>query len=313
MKKWMQQKLICPECPSRQSRLALEIQAEKDDDVIEGQLICPVCHQSYPIHDGVAVLLPHRSRAILDDEKGYNSKGMLSSYLWSHYCDLLKDSQATEAYKVWSSFFKKTPGCALDIGCSVGRLSFELTRTHDCVIGIDNSISFIRKARELMVSRQLEFDLVIEGLITEKQRYDFTNGWDTSRVDFLVADAMALPFPGDTFSTAASVNILEKVPNPARHLTEINRILKKRDALFVFSDPFSWDEAFVDKELWLSGRAEGKYACRGMESMARLFGGEDNIFSPPLTVIARKDVAWKIRKTENLWEHINSQLMVGER
>jgi 2-polyprenyl-3-methyl-5-hydroxy-6-metoxy-1,4-benzoquinol methylase len=188
-----------------------------------------------------------------------------------------------------------------------------MTRTHTRVIGIDNSLSFIQKARELMVSGRLEFDMAVEGMITEQQSYDFTNGWKTDRLDFLVADAMALPFPQSTFSTVASMNILEKVPHPMHHLVEINRVLDNRNAMFVFSDPFSWDEDFVDPELWLSGKTDGKYACRGLETMKRLFAGEDGILNPPLRIKAEKNVAWKIRKTDNLWEHINAQLMVGER
>jgi SAM-dependent methyltransferase len=313
MKKWLQEMLACPECPGRESRLDLEIQTEQHDDIIEGQLTCTICGNRYPIHKGVAILLPRKSLSILTENRGYNSRGMLSSYLWSHYGDLLNDPKATDAYKKWSSYFKNTVGFSLDIGCSTGRLSFELTRTHTRVIGIDNSLSFIQKARELMISGRLEFDMVVEGLITEKRSYDFTNGWKTDRLDFLVADAMALPFPRNTFSTVASMNILEKVPHPMHHLVEINRVLDNRNAMFVFSDPFSWDEAFVDPELWLSGKTTGKYACRGAETMKRLFAGEDGIWNPPLRITAEENVSWKIRKTENLWEHINSQLMVGER
>ena len=314
MKKWLQDKLSCPECPHTESRLELEIQAEQADDVIEGQLTCLICGRRYPIHKGIAILLPEKSLPVLTESRGYNSKGMLSSYLWSHYGDLLHDPDATDAYKVWSSCFRNTDGgCALDIGCSVGRLSFEMTRTHANVIGMDTSISFIQKARELMNRKQLEFEMIIEGMITKKQSCVFDNGWNYGNVDFIVADALALPFPQHTFSTVASVNILEKVPDPMLHLKGVNRVLKNQNGMFVFSDPFSWDEAFVDPERWLSGKAEGRYACRGAETMARIFAGEDGIFDPPLKVIAKQDVSWKIRKTENLWEHIHSQMMIGKR
>jgi SAM-dependent methyltransferase len=314
MKKWLQDKLSCPECLHPESRLELEIQIELAGDVIEGQLTCAICGKSYPIHKGIAILLPQKSLPILSESRGYNSKEMLSSYLWSHYGDLLHDPDATDAYKEWSSCFRNTDGgCALDIGCSVGRLSFELTRTHANVIGLDTSISFIQKARELMNQKQLQFDMIIEGMITEKQSCVFDNGWNYENVDFIVADALALPFSQNTFSTVASVNILEKVPDPMQHLVSVNRVLDDRNAMFVFSDPFSWDETSTDPERWLSGKTDGKYACRGMETMGRLFAGEDKVFDPPLSVIAKQNVSWKIRKTENLWEHIHSQMMIGKR
>jgi SAM-dependent methyltransferase/uncharacterized protein YbaR (Trm112 family) len=313
MKKWLPDKLSCPECLNQEARLDLEIQEEQNEDVIEGQLKCNTCGRGYPIHKGVAIILPEKSLSFLTNDAGYNSKGMLSSYLWSHYCDLLHDPNATDAYKVWSSYFRDTDGCALDIGCSVGRLTFELSKTHSNVIGIDTSVSFIQKARELMGHKRLQFDMVIEGLITEKRSCDFDNCWNYDRVDFIVADAMALPFPPKTFSTIASVNILEKVPNPMQHLMDINRVLRDKKSMFMFSDPFSWDEAVVDTELWLSGKTNGKYAGRGMDTITKLFSGEDGIFDPPLKIIDKRNVSWKIRKTENLWEHINSQLLVGTR
>lgn len=313
MKKWLQNMLVCPQCLPEEVPLLLEIETEKEADVIQGVLKCMACEQTYVIQDGVAVVLPQRSLSALADSGGYNSRGMMSSYLWSHYSDLFNDPLATDAYAIWSSYFEGNGGYALDIGCSVGRLSFELAPTHSHVIGIDTSRPFVQKARELMQKKELRFDLLIEGLITEKRSCELGSRWNSDRVEFIVADAMALPFPKKFFTTVASVNILEKVPNPMQHLVDVNRVLRDDEAVFVFSDPFSWDEAFTDPELWLSGKTDGKYACRGVEAIGRLFAGEDRVFDPPLNLIAKRDVPWKIRKTENLWEHINSQLLVGKR
>jgi uncharacterized protein YbaR (Trm112 family) len=121
MKKWLKEKLICPECLADEIPLDLNIISETDADVIEGDLTCSACKRSYPIHKGVAVILPEKSMSIVSDASGYNSKNMLSSYLWSHFCDFLNDPDATDAYRTWSSFFKPSDGVALDIGCAVGR------------------------------------------------------------------------------------------------------------------------------------------------------------------------------------------------
>ncbi|MCD6586483.1 MAG: methyltransferase type 11, partial [Desulfobacteraceae bacterium] len=121
MKKWLKEKLICPECLADEIFLDLNIKTETDDDVIEGELTCASCERAYPIHKGVAVILPEKSMSVISDASGYKSKNMLSSYLLSHFCDFLNDPNATDAYRTWSSFFKPTKGIALDIGCSVGR------------------------------------------------------------------------------------------------------------------------------------------------------------------------------------------------
>ncbi len=313
MKKWLKEKLICPECLAEESPLDLVIKAEENDDVIEGELTCASCKRAYPIRKGVAVVLPEKSQSVLSETSGYNSKNMLSSYLWSHFCDFLNDPDATDAYQTWSSFFKKSDGIALDIGCAVGRLSFELSKTHSQVIGIDTSISFVEKARELLSNKRLDFDLIIEGLITEKRSCDFDAAWNYDQVDFIVADALALPFPQSFFSTVTSINLLEKVVSPIQHLMDINRVLKEENSMFVFSDPFSWDESFSHPDHWLSGGTNGNGSCRGIDSISKYFSGKNEIFQPPLEILDKGNVSWKIRKTENLWEHINSQFIVGTR
>ena len=313
MKKWLKEKLICPECLTDEIPLDLKIKTEHEEDVIEGELACAACGRRYPIHQGVAVILPETSMAVLSDASGYNSKSMLSSYLWSHFCDFLNDPDATDAYRRWSSFFRKTNGCALDIGCSVGRLSFELTKTHSSVIGIDTSFSFIEKARELSRKKILEFDLIIEGFITEKRSCALDAAFNYDHVDFIVADALALPFPQSFFSTVTSINLLEKISSPIQHLMDINRVLSEKKSMFVFSDPFTWDESVLRPEHWLSGGLNGNGNRRGIDSINKYFLGKDGVFDPPLEVMEKGNVPWKIRKTENLWEYINSQFIVGSR
>jgi SAM-dependent methyltransferase len=313
MKKWVADKLICPQCLMDDVPLDLTVREAEADEVLDGGLACRQCGGSYPIQQGVAVVLPEATRHILTESGGYNAPGMLSAYLWSHFGDLLSDPDATKAYRIWSRGFKPTAGDALDVGCAVGRLSFELSKTHDHVIGLDTSIAFIGKAREILMGKQLRFDLIVEGHLTEPRRYDFDESHDFSRVDFIVADALALPFRQRAFATAAAINLLEKVPDPMQHLVEINRVLRDRSAMFLFSDPFSWDEAVSPPKMWLSGNGNAQYSARGIDTMRRIFAGEFGVFDPPLDVADDGHVAWKIRKTENLWEHITSQYLVGRR
>ncbi len=313
MKKWLNENLLCPECIPEEMPLDLDIKEERGEDVIEGRLVCSNCGQTYLIKKGIAFILPEKSLSILSNGTGYNSKGMLSAYLWSHFCDFFNDPDATDAYKAWSAYFKGANGYALDIGCAVGRLSFEMSKTYSHVIGIDTSKTFIEKARELMIKRRLDFDLVIEGHIAERRSCELNGQWKYDNMEFIVADALALPFPKSLFSTVSSVNILEKVPDPLRHLAEANRILAEKDSMFLFSDPFSWDESFMDSGLWLGGKPDGKYKGRGISNISRILSDGDGIFDPPLNIVEKKDIAWKIRKTANLWEHINSQAVVATR
>ena len=314
MKHWMSEKLVCPACSGQDAPLTLNIEEEKGGDVLEGCLGCRACGAEYPVRQGVAVLLADGSdaRKALDDDRGYNSPVMLSSYLWSHFCDLFGDPDASDAYRVWASGVEKTDGDALDVGCAVGRLTFDMAATHKRAVGIDTSVAFVRKAREIMKKKRMEFDMIVEGHVTEPRACDFGDR-DFDGVDFVVADALALPFRSGDFSTVSAINVLEKVPDPLKHLEEVDRVLRKSKSAFVFSDPFSWDEDFSPREKWLGGNGSRVYSARGIDTMRRLFSGELGVFDPPLNIVDQADVKWKIRKTEHLFEHIVSQYLLGRR
>ncbi|SDM21612.1 Uncharacterized conserved protein YbaR, Trm112 family [Halogranum gelatinilyticum] len=48
--------IIC--CPMDKHDLDLEIDAQDDDEVLEGTLVCTECGERYPIEDGIPNLLP---------------------------------------------------------------------------------------------------------------------------------------------------------------------------------------------------------------------------------------------------------------
>ena len=317
MKKWLTEELICPECldkdKNKEVLLTADIQRETDDEIIEGRLNCPDCGSQYDINEGVAVVVPEKTLPITRNMAGYGSFSMRSSYLWSHYSEFFNGPDATDAYKKWAAAFNPRKGRALDIGCAVGRLTFEMTKTHDRAIGIDTSLSFIRAARNIMTRKRLEFDLIIEGEITDRRSSILDPGFKYENAEFIVADAMALPFRSDCFATASSVNILEKVPDPSLHFSEVNRVMDRSNARFLFSDPFSWDETVSSPNLWLGGRNEGPFKGFGIDNVCRILQEDGRIFSPKFSIQETGRVQWKIRKTQNLWEHITSQFVIAQR
>ena len=51
--------LACPVC---KGPLTLDVQEERDDDVVRGSLHCPRCNETYPIEDSIPNLLPPNLR-----------------------------------------------------------------------------------------------------------------------------------------------------------------------------------------------------------------------------------------------------------
>jgi SAM-dependent methyltransferase len=64
--------------------------------------------------------------------------------------------------------------------------------------------------------------------------------WDYSRIDVL-ADLAALPFPDGTFDFQLNIVTLEHVPEPARVLAELRRVLKPGGELLLVV-PHEWEE-----------------------------------------------------------------------
>ena len=60
-------------------------------------------------------------------------------------------------------FQTNVPSRALDIGCAVGRSSFELARRVDEVVGIDYSQAFVDVCNELKDRGSMPYDVVTEG------------------------------------------------------------------------------------------------------------------------------------------------------
>lgn len=64
----------------------------------------------------------------------------------------------------------RNAGNALDLGCAVGRTSFELARVFNKVCGLDFSARFIRSAVALKENKKLEYIVASEGKTTEHRQ-----------------------------------------------------------------------------------------------------------------------------------------------
>jgi uncharacterized protein YbaR (Trm112 family) len=306
MKKLLIDILICPACLPDENRLTTEIIEEQDEDIFSGSLTCRQCGKVYPIRNGIALLDPAFPQQKDKGVSKYETAPVLSSYIWSHYGDILNDPNASSAYTEWADLMHLNSGLAIDAGSAVGRFTFEMSQKSDFVIGVDNSLSFIQSARELMINRRIKIDLLQEGILTREETLYLPETWDSGKVEFIVGDALALPFRTETFSSLASLNLIDKVPLPIKHLKEMNRVAKERDAQFLFSDPFSWSKDVSNEEDWLGGTDRGPYSGRGMENIMALLKGERKELLPEWRVEKHGHIWWKIRTHSNHFELIRS-------
>lgn len=302
--------LICPACLPAERPLRPAALKQEGGDVVAGRLDCPGCGRPYPIEKGVALLLPEPKTAELRAADRYESPAAVASYLWGHYGDLLGDPEATDAYARWAGLLAGLTGPALDAGCAVGRLAFELGRHCELAVGIDRSLAFVRLARRLKQEGKLAFRLPLEGHLTEPKTIVLPPEWHREHCEFLVADVQALPFPRGTFNGCSSLNMVDKLPRPRRHLDELNRVAVPAGARLLFADPFSWSAAASPAKEWLGGTTRGPFAGGGRENVRRLLEEE---LSPPWRVRRDDAVWWKLRSHRNHFELIRSMTLLAER
>ena len=298
--------LICPACLPEEENLSVKIDERAGDDILTGLLSCPRCNARYPIIDGIAFLLPVVESKENMNAKRYESQPLLSSYIWSHFSELMNDEDANTAYKEWSETISAHSGLALDAGCAVGRFTYEMSEKFDFAIGIDNSRAFISAARNLMKTREIEVAFKEEGLLIKHKSMKLPDNWKSSRVEFIVGDIQYLPFMKNTFSCSSSLNLVDRVPMPLMHLMEMNRVSREKDAQFLLSDPFSWSTDIAKKENWLGGTSEGLFPGKAMENIRALLTGKGGSIEPAWDIEEFGNIWWKIRNHQNHFELIRS-------
>lgn len=298
--------LICPACLPEEKGLACNVMERDDEDILSGSLECGKCGVEFRIEDGIAFFSDDFSADNSRSSQRYETANLVSSYLWSHYADILNDADASSAYREWAELIHPGTGLALDAGCSVGRFTFELSKKSNFAIGVDRSRSFVKAARKLMKDREIGFDFQEEGNIKAKGIIRLPKTWNSENVEFIVGDALRLPFPSHLFPTIASLNLLDKVSFPFKHLMEMNRIATNEGAQFLFSDPFSWSSDIAEEKYWLGGTEKGKYSGRGIDNVRSVLRGQNGEVSPCWTIEDEGGIWWKIRNHRNHFELIRS-------
>lgn len=146
-------------------------------------------------------------------------------------------------------------GKALDVGCAVGRASFELARGYEEVLGVDLSRAFIDAADTLRRDGELRYFRKDEGRLGATLNAMVDPAIDRNRVRFRQADACALPAELVDFDAVLLANLLCRLPSPKALLGRLGGplgLVKPGGLLAIFS-PYSWLEQFTPPEAWLGG------------------------------------------------------------
>jgi len=211
------------------------------------------------------------------DTAYYELDKTLGEYLAFHFPDgdplraLLGDAtpplETRFPYAVRTLWTPRPDGRALDVGAACGRVTLDLARDHRFALGLDLSKALMRGARAVSHAGAARYATVVEGdLVT---RHDVPVEAPDNAA-FMVADALNLPVPSAHFDTVVALNLLDRVPDPARVLDELARATAPGGTLIIAS-PYTWLPQFTARERWLGGFDRNGAEVRGIETVKQRF------------------------------------------
>ena len=156
---------------------------------------------------------------------------------------------------------------ALDLGCAVGRSSFELARRCGEVVGIDFSARFVQAANTLREQGSLPYRYALEGKVMADATAKVPMDIDRDRARFEIGDACNLRADLESFDVVLLLNLVDRLPQPRRCLERLPGLVRPGGQL-VIASPFTWLEDYTPVEHWLGGfyAADGQ-PVRGMETL----------------------------------------------
>lgn len=199
----------------------------------------------------------------------YEQAQLLSDYLLFHYgteAQILPErfGSALDGVRASLGFpvrcverlIDKPPGGAVvdnayDLGCAVGRSSFELARHAGEVTGIDLSAAFIGAAKQMREQGSVTTEILLEGAITERVTLKAPAAPEDARISFEVGDAVTRAETLPPAELVFAANLLCRLPTPARFLEAMARLVAPGGQLLLIT-PFTWLESFTPKDAWPS-------------------------------------------------------------
>ncbi|KAJ0401255.1 hypothetical protein P43SY_010979 [Pythium insidiosum] len=178
---------------------------------------------------------------------------------------------------------------ALDIGCAVGRATFEFSKHFDEAIGIDFSHHFADAATKMKQLKEMPYDAQIQGDVRESRVARLPQGSRPERTQFQQGDACNLSPSLGQFNAVFASNLLCRLPEPRKFLTEISDFVAP-GGIFALISPYSWLEEYTVKEKWIGGVVdENGQPVQSFDVVAKLL-------EPHFELVKREDYPFMIRE-----------------
>ncbi len=185
----------------------------------------------------------------------YETDSILNEYLLMHYGS--KTLQMPWSFgpvpkkhfpvRTAQYFPKKQVDRALDLGCAVGRSSFEMSKWSKEVLGIDYSQKFIETAKKLGKHHTCDYNVKITGRTEIKAKARLPRGCFSERCNFVQGDVLELPGNLGIFDRVHAANLICRLSEPEKFLLKLPDLLVSGGKLLI-STPCTWLEEFTPEK-----------------------------------------------------------------
>ncbi|BDM65939.1 SAM-dependent methyltransferase [Shewanella sp. NFH-SH190041] len=238
----------------------------------------------------------------------YETDTLVAQYLEFHYGDRYFDTDnfCTAAVQaVLTELPDHFAHRALDIGCSVGRASFELAKRFAHVDGIDFSARFISQACALAGQGEKRYAIATEGELQQFKSIDLARlGYRqlSHKVHFSQGDANNLKARFSNYQLIYAANLIDRLSQPKAFLQQIGSRLVPGGYL-VISSPYTWLEVYTPKDQWLGGIKRNGENLTTLEGLTETLIGE-------FELVAVKEIPFVIRETKRKFQHSISEMSI---
>jgi 5-histidylcysteine sulfoxide synthase/putative 4-mercaptohistidine N1-methyltranferase len=242
----------------------------------------------------------------------YENDTMLSEYAEFHYGDEyfgVANFSKTLAEIAIDLMRDKPRVKALDIGCAVGRASFELAKQFDHVTGIDFSARLINLGVQLQEQGVIRYSIADHGdirLYKESQLASLGLDDVANKVEFLQGDACNLKPQFTGYDLILAANLIDRLYDPKLFLQNISQRLNS-GGLLMLASPYTWLEEHTEKENWLGGYKKDGENYTTFDALKDVLSEQFELVHGP------ESVPFVIRETTRKFQHTLSELTVWQR
>lgn len=194
---------------------------------------------------------------------------------------------------------------ALDLGCAVGRSSFELAKYFQHVDAIDFSARFTQQGVKLQAHNRLRYTVPVEGDIVEYREVLLDQlGYAKvrDRIAFLQGDACNLKPQFDRYDLVFAGNLIDRLYNPLLFLNAIQERIEP-GGLLVLTSPYTWLEEYTEKDNWLGGIKLNGENFTTLDALRQHLG-------TAFDFVDVMDIPFVIRETARKFQHTVAQMTI---